>query len=746
MAASAALPVAPTLPAERFFRISLFLLLLTSILTLIGTGKIDLFTSIVATAALLYRARRWWYGHAVELSIRSATFLVLCYLVFFPLDMFFLSRTLAANSPNPPLYAALISSVHFLLFVMLVRLYSARTDRDAHFLVMLGFAAVLASAVLTVDSTFLFLFFLFLLFAVATYTGLELRRGATGALVPPAAGLPESEKRLARALAIAAVGVSVGAILCGTILFFLLPRVSAGYLGKTSFNPTLLSGFSDQVELGQIGEIKKSSAVVLRVETGSLVNYPALRWRGNALANFDGKRWSSVERTAETIQANGEGWIPLQSRLKPGEPRGEVLQFTVLQEPMASDALFVAGNVLALKGNFTGEAGGVSHRRNYIYRDAAGSLVNPFHNYVSVRYTAISQLPSLDRVKLAAAGNEYPEAITSTYLQLPPVLDARIPTLAQTATERGKNSYDKAAALETFLKTKYAYTLQLTGSPGKDPLAHFLFETRAGHCEYFASAMTVMLRTQGIPAREVNGFLPGEFNELGGDYIVRASDAHSWVEAYFPGSGWIVFDPTPDAPAVSTSFFSRLANLADWAELTWNDWVISYDFAHQTALAQTFQIKSRNWREVAASWFFLKQERMKTRLSLWQLNHRRSGLIVPVLLVTLLIALKFDWIGRSLRQMRMLLLLRGKNAGAASSQIASRMYVELMRLMGRHGYTRTETQTPFEFAAAVNKPALSPMVQEFTRIYAASRYGGVACDTPRLQQLLGSIRSQLRTR
>jgi len=311
MAASTALPVAPTLPAERFFRISLFLLLLTSILTLIGTGKIDLFTSIVATAALLYRARRWWYGHAVELSIRSATFLVLCYLVFFPLDMFFLSRTLAANSPNPPLYAALISSVHFLLFVMLVRLYSARSDRDAHFLVMLGFAAVLASAVLTVDTTFLFLFFLFLLFAVATYTGLELRRGATGALVPPAAGMPESEKRLARALAIAAVGVSVGAILCGTILFFLLPRVSAGYLGKTSFNPTLLSGFSDQVELGQIGEIKKSSAVVLRVETGSLVNYPALRWRGNALANFDGKRWSSVERTAETMQANGEGWIPL---------------------------------------------------------------------------------------------------------------------------------------------------------------------------------------------------------------------------------------------------------------------------------------------------------------------------------------------------------------------------------------------------------------------------------------------------
>src|SRR5579859_2372473 len=184
MAASASLPIATQLPGERFFLISLFCLLLTSFLTLISTGKIDIFTSVVATLALLYRARRWWYGHEPELRPRTATLLVLCYLLFFPLDMFFLSRSLAANSPNPPLYAALISSVHFLLFILLVRLFSARTDRDAHFLAMLAFAAVLASAVLTVDTAFLFLFFLFLIFAIATYASLELRRGATGASLP----------------------------------------------------------------------------------------------------------------------------------------------------------------------------------------------------------------------------------------------------------------------------------------------------------------------------------------------------------------------------------------------------------------------------------------------------------------------------------------------------------------------------------------------------------------------------------
>jgi transglutaminase-like putative cysteine protease len=557
--------------------------------------------------------------------------------------------------------------------------------------------------------------------------------------------MPDAEKRLSHALSFAVVSVSVGAILCGSVLFFLLPRVSAGYLGKTSFNPTLLSGFSDQVELGQIGQIKKSSAVVLRVETGSAVNYAALRWRGNALANFDGRRWTSAERGPETLSANSDGWIALRDKPKPGELHGEILQFTVLQEPMASDALFVAGNTLAIRGNFTGEAGGLSRRRAYLYRDSAGSLINPFHNFVSVRYTGISQLPPLDRARLATAGSDYPPAITDMYLQLPEI-DPRISALARSATQHASTPYDQAAALETFLKSKYNYTLDLTGNPGKDPLAHFLFETRAGHCEYFASSMTVMLRTLGIPSREVNGFLPGEFNELGGDYIVRASDAHSWVEAYFPGSGWIVFDPTPDAPAVSVTLFSRISQLTDWAELTWNDWVISYDFAHQTVLAQTFQMKSRNWREFAAAWFAKIQRHTKDRLSMWQTHHGSFSFLFPLFLVAILVALRYGRVEQLLRKLQIALTLRGKHAGAASSQMASRMYAEMLHLMGRHGYARSETQTPFEFAASVKKPVLSPMVEEFTQLYAVARFGGAACDITRLQQLMSTIRGELRAR
>ena len=168
MASAATVPVELPLPAERFFRLSLFLLILTSVTTLVATGKLDIFTAILAPLVILYKGHRWWRGYPVELQHRTATIFVVAYLAFFPLDVFFISRSFVANSSNPPLYAALIGSVHFLLFVLVMRFYSSASDRDALFLAMLAFAGVLAAAVLTVDSTFFFLFFVFLLCGIAT--------------------------------------------------------------------------------------------------------------------------------------------------------------------------------------------------------------------------------------------------------------------------------------------------------------------------------------------------------------------------------------------------------------------------------------------------------------------------------------------------------------------------------------------------------------------------------------------------
>src|SRR5437016_4633086 len=282
----------PALPAERFFRASLFFLILTSVGTLVSTGKLDLLTCVLAPLAMLYKGVRRWRSQPPQVSHTTATWAVIGYLAFFPLDIFFFSRAIVANSTNPALLAALLAAVHFLVFVMLVRLYSATTDRDALFLAMLAFAAMLASCILTVDTSFLILFFIFLLFGVAAFIGLEMRRSASGTLTPPSSKQPAEERRLSRALSLAALTVALGSIILGGALFFIFPRFTAGYLGRASMQPSLMTGFSDDVELGQIGEIKKNAQVVMRVKTGKPVGYPMLRWRGTALTTFDGKRWT----------------------------------------------------------------------------------------------------------------------------------------------------------------------------------------------------------------------------------------------------------------------------------------------------------------------------------------------------------------------------------------------------------------------------------------------------------------------
>ena len=744
MAASASASTLPALPAERFFRASLFLLMATSVATLVSTGKLDLLTMIVAPSAVFYKGVRWWRRRPAEIPHRIATRLVVAYLLFFPLDIFFFSRAFAEGSSNPAMYAALLGAVHFLLFVLLIRLYSATTDRDALFLAMLSFAAILASAVLTIDTTFLGLFFLFLLFGVATFVGLEMRRSSKGAIGPDLDAQPQQERRLTRALILAALTVAFGATIIGAALFFFFPRFSAGYMGRTSMQPALMSGFTDDVELGQIGEIKKNSEVVMRVRTGKPVGYPRLRWRGIALSTFDGRRWYSPGRDEVSIPAGPSGWINLRDQPRGQDRTATILHYTILLQPVATDTIFAPATAVSLRGNLFGEGSNpdAGARRSYIVRDATGSLFNPFHNYSALLYEGYSLLPGTDVPRLRAATSDYPEDIRDTYLQLPQ-LDPRIPELARQITERAETPFDKTLAVEDYLRTHYAYTLNLAGKPGGDPLAHFLFETRAGHCEYFASAMAIVLRSVGIPTREVNGFLPGEYNDLAGDYIVRASDAHSWVEVYFPGSGWITFDPTPPAADSAGGLLSRFGLYLDWFELTWNEWIINYDFVHQVQLAQTMRRSTRTWTKTAQSWFMKLQEQGRKWMSSWNAG---LGLLIPLAIGLLLLALRFELVVALWRRLWLSWQLRSPELARSNPQLATRLYGELLYLLERRGLARLPTQTPFEFAAAVSQPRLAPAVQEFTQCYAQARFGGGPCDTMRLRALLEQVRSTLTSR
>lgn len=726
------------LPAERFYRASLFFLVLIAVATLVSTGKLDPISAILAPAAVLYKGWRWWRGKGPELSQRAATWLVAAYIPVFPLDILFFSRAFVAGAQNEALYAALLSAVHFLLYVMLVRLFSATADRDALFLAMLSFAAMLAAAVLTVDTHFLALFVLFLAFGVATFLSLELRRGSRGAVYHPAAAAGQ-ERGLPRALGLATVSVVLGTMIIGAALFFFFPRFRTGYMARAGFEPSLMTGFTDDVELGQIGQIKKDASVVMRVKTGEPAGYPMLRWRGIALTNFDGRRWTSELPRAEVRMSQAEGWIPVGDTSRARETHSQDFAYTVLLEPLATDAVFAPADAIALRGRFAGEGAPQSAQ---LLRDAAGAIFNPQHNFSPLRYEGRSRLPRWDAARLRKAGTTYPPEITATYLQLP-ALDPRIPEMAKQITARAATPYDQARAIETYLRGHFRYTLELAGTPGQDPLPHFLFETRAGHCEYFASAMAVMLRTLGIPSREVNGFLPGEYNDLAGDYIVRASDAHSWVEAYFPGNGWVTFDPTPPGAGESSGFLTRVGQYIDWMQLTWNEWVINYDFVHQTLLAQNLQRGSRNWTESLHTSFEQWQARGKRALLRWQFSHVALRIVMPLALVLAVVALQLNLLSKAMQRLRFLWSVRSAREVMDEPRLATQLYAEILRLLERCGHSRRASQTPMEFAQALPTTLTVPELFEFTHLYEHTRFGASAGEGERLRALFEQVRARV---
>jgi hypothetical protein len=725
---------------ERYFETSLYLLLLVSVLTLVSTGKLDLVSILVPPLALLIKGYRWWRGRTPELSHRAATWLVVGYFAFFPVDMWWISRILAADAQNPALYSALLASIHLMLFAMVVRLFSARTTRDYLFLALLAFSAMLASAILTVDTVFLVFFLIFLALCVSTFIGLEMRRSAEGSATPPAESSVPLARRLHTALGITSGVIAVSALAAGAVIFFVLPRFNAGYLSRFNLQPSLISGFTDDVELGEIGEIKQSSALVMRIKVdGGPALARDVHWRGIALTTFDGRRWFSEAHDPMALSQGADGWISLAGKTPTAGRFSQPLHYTVFLEPLASDALFVAAEPERIRGQFMGESlpGGRASRNSYLVLDKTDSISNPFHNFANVRYEAVSALPRVPPDVLRTAPANYPDAVRELYLQLPK-LDPRIPALAKQIAGRAQNPYDQAHAVEQYLRTHYAYTLDLSGPASPDPLAHFLFERRAGHCEYFAAAMTVMMRSLGVPARYINGFLPGEYNELGGDYIVRASDAHSWVEVLFPGYGWVTFDPTPPSDEHATGLLSQMGFYWDWFELQWGEWVINYDFLHQFTLAQNLQHASRNWTAQMRDKFNDARNAGTERVRKWQTRLAAAPAWLFAL-VALLAGIALSLRNGSLRKLLFDAWLRGRigewighlmlgwrvrgQRGPLPPQTAALFYRRMLRLLGQRGWRKAEAQTPLEFAESLPAGEISAPVARLTDLYLIARFG-----------------------
>jgi hypothetical protein len=745
MASTAQVSAPPLSAVQRYFEVSLFLLVSTGILAVVSTGKLDIFSTVFPVIGLGYKAIRIWRGRPPELTVRFATGLVLAYFLFFPFDLWVVSRALSAGAPNPALYSALLAAVHLMLFASLVRLFSARTNRDYAFLAMLAVTCMLASAILTVETSFLVALAIFLVLAVSTFVALEIRRGANDAVSPPLDSGSPLAHQLNRALGLTSALVAIGTLAIGSVIFFSLPRFTAGYLSALSLQPKLMTGFSDNVTLGEIGEIQKSHAVVMRIHIdGEPGRGDGMHWRGMVLTNFDGRRWFTPAREQIAFFPDADGTYRIDM---PPLPAGDSyrLSYTVLMEPLASDAIFVAPRIESLRGRFANDVDrvGPTRRTSFLLVDPTESIANPSHNDTKVRYEATSNIPNVPPAQLRVASAVFPASLAAIYLQVPP-LDARIKQLAQQITANAPTEYDKTAKIEQYLKAHYTYTLDLRGPRTADPLAHFLFTSRAGNCEYFAAAMTVMLRDVGVPARYVGGFLSGEYNDVGGDWIVRASDAHVWVEVFFPGYGWITFDPTPPGDAKRTGLMERLGMYWDWFQYAWGEWIINYDLVHQVTLAQNVQKTSRDWGESARNYYRDKQRQAMNGIITLDKKIEASPYFLPSLLVCLITLLLY------LRGRSMIAYivarwsLRARNRGNVTASLATLEYREMLRLLEKRGWKKSPSQTAQEFAAAIPAADVAAPVAQLTQLYQSARFGNHPAPVAQMSLLLSSIREIIR--
>jgi transglutaminase-like putative cysteine protease len=300
-----------------------------------------------------------------------------------------------------------------------------------------------------------------------------------------------------------------------------------------SAGPNLSQDVVFTVRTGEISAIPFSSAEV---------NAPNHHWRSQTFDRYTGYGWFSSDTVRREIPAGDA----LFTTLPPGYRLLEQ-EFTIVH---SGDRLIY----------WTGALYRIDQRVEVSWRvppalDPAGTGL-PFNEsdlFGAVReaasYRAEAYVPIPNVEQLRAAGQQYPDSIRSRYLGLPDRVPERVYALARELTATSATPFDQAVAIETYLRKNFEYTLDLPAPPVDVEIAdYFLFELKRGYCDYYATSMAVLARAVGLPARVVTGYASGNYDSRTAEYIVREADAHSWAEIYFPGIGWIEFEPTSNQP------------------------------------------------------------------------------------------------------------------------------------------------------------------------------------------------------
>ncbi|NGZ02333.1 MAG: hypothetical protein CV090_04690 [Nitrospira sp. WS238] len=678
-----------------------------------GGGLIIALVRQVATGASAHPARQIWFTPA------GWNFLVVIGFLGFWVDMFLVSGEL------------LPAGIHFLMILMVIKLFNLTQRRDYLHLYAISLVAILASGSLTTDLWYLPVFLLYLVAGVWTLILFQITKATEGPSASPT-GAPLG--RVTPQLFWLANGLALACFVMTVAIFFLIPRLSTGFYQKGFGDNIRTSGFSETVNLGAIGPIKRDPSVVMRVELARQAPHvlDRLYVRGLAFDQYDGKSWTNRLGHRRNLNEESPGTFLVRGHQGTADARlGDVIQQNILLEPLDTAVLFAAPFVERLSGKFPA-----------VHSDATGSVYLPFPSASRIEYSVVSRSQPVLPVDLGSAPPQYGGSFAGHFLQVPD-LSQRISGLSEDLTRSRPSSYEKALAIQEFLTRNYRYSLDAPLAGLDRPLEEFLFHRKTGYCEHYATAMVIMLRTVGIPARLVTGFLATEWNEYGNYYVVRQQDAHAWVEVHLPHSGWIVMDPTPPSSESARSehpAWLALGRIIDSAKLQWSRFFVQYSAADQIAVVQELKAggKSVGYKAFDSMTSIFGPLTRLLGVMPDQIFRGSNRSQMAMLGVVVTVGILMLWLGRK-KAMSGIRLTR-KSTG--EEQIIVGLYKQMVKRLADRGISKTPSTTPMELVhiAGMQWAESNSAVASITELYCRARFGGMVLTDEELQRAKDRLR------
>lgn len=696
---------------ETFFRSISYAAVFCGFLALWVSGTFG----VVGTAIFIAIMIGAWFleGSRWQISERLGTALIVLALPAYYLAFKF---QLVSFAGSDTVVVGILASM--ILSLSAIKLLQRKGDRDWIFLYLMAFFEVLLAAGLSISALYLATFLVYLLVMVCAIIAYEMRKTAREVEHKIAGTKPDKQDAeikipftlKLRKLPVAAVGLITFIVLLATPLFFMLPRVGGAGLGGNQSKLGTRSGFSDRVTLGGFGRITENDAVVMRIRMENKADHFTDNYfRGVALDTFDNQTWTRSKPNTKEPYIKGNSEV-----IKVDAPSGrqDLTLQTIYLEPLDTSVLFALPRAIAFQGNFP-----------VLTRDTYGTIAYSWSTErSSYRVLSDRSQPGIERLR--QDNMSYGEE-TKNYLQVPPNEDKRIFDLAYSIALKHSNRYDKAKAIEQYLQTNYGYTLEQKAS-GIEPLSDFLFNVREGHCEYFATAMAMMLRTQGIATRIVNGFHGGDYNDAADMTVVRQKNAHSWVEVYFPKENtWVTFDSTPFSGDVSggaaTGFTATIGKYLEALDALWIQYFVAFDDQEQSTLARSVKSSFADYQDKTSSYL----GHIQNIVAEWWAEVRgdngaeaRMAAIGYAIAAVAGVAILFFLLRWLVRRIFALTIWRRiwRRLFAKPHASIVEFYDRMLKLLAEKGLTREPYQTPLEFASAVDMPEAVKITEKYNRV------------------------------